>query len=146
MVKENKGVDLVKNKFLRLIILSSLCLNLTACNRRADLETSFDIIAELCQTRFAPSSQEEFMSIINKYADTCISMDEITEFYSLDEEVHTDITLTNYHCKYYLAKNEDSNSRYEATMTLSNGTVYSDIKVIFYVLDGKIINTSISII
>lgn len=131
----------MKIKFLSLFILSLLCLNLTACSRRADLETSFDIISELCTSKFAPSSQEVYENTFKKYADTCISSSELTEFFGIGESVHTDVTLSNYTCKYYYF-NEDT-SRYVATMRLSNGKVYSDIKVIFYISDGKIINTSI---
>ena len=134
----------MKNKYIKFIILCLLCLNLTACSSRADIETSFDVISELCKSKFAPYSQEEYENTFKKYVNTCISEDELVEFFAINDgvELHTNVVLTNYNCKYYYSST--NNSRYVATMNLSNGQVYADIQVIFYVLDGKIINISIT--
>ena len=125
-------------------IMFILCLFLTSCGSSgASLETSFDVISELCKSNFAPSSQEEYENTYNKYKDTCISEQELKEFFDYgNKTVHTNVILTDYKCKYYLRANS-INTRYEAMMHLSNNSVYTDIKVIFYIENGKIINISI---
>jgi hypothetical protein len=127
-----------------IILMCLLILSLSACGRSADLEASFDVISELCKSNFAPSSQEEYQDLYNKYKDTCISDTVLSKYLDIgNKTVHTNVSLTNYSCKYY-ARTESGVARYEASMRLSNNTVYTDVKVVFYVDNGKIINVLIT--
>lgn len=128
---------------MKKICLISLCivLLLTGCGR-ANRETSFDVISELCKANFAPASEEEYMETYNKYKDTCISESELTKFFDIGKTVHTDVQISNYSCTYNVSGITNVKS-YVATMKLTNGSLFTNIKVSFVMNEGKIINTMI---
>lgn len=114
---------------------------LTGCSKseNSDIEKSFNIISELCKANFAPTTKEEYTEVFNKYKDTCISATTLGTFFDTGKEVHTNVMMTDYKCKYY--KNTDTDfSKYIASMHLSNGSLYTDIQVEFIVRDGKFVN------
>lgn len=131
----------MKGKIKLFLISMILILSLTACES-TDIESSFDIISELCKANFAPTTEEEYMEVFNKYKDTCIDERTLTTFFDIGKEVHTNVTMTDYSCKYY-KKTDNDYSYYEACMHLSNGSVYTDIRVRFLVKDKKITNVTI---
>lgn len=126
-------------KYLFIFILLIMCLS--GCGR-ADKETSFDIISELCKANFAPSSEKEYMDVYNKYKGTCISEEELTKFFDIGKTVHTNVKISNYRCSYVVNGISEVES-YEAIMKLDNGSIYSNIKVTFRLDKNKIVNTTI---
>lgn len=126
------------------LVICLLCLFLSGCSSISDrMEESFSVISELCKANFAPSSQDEYTDVFNKYKNTYISEEELTKFFDIGKTVHTDVSLTNYECKYYNKPIGDL-TRYEASMRLSSKSLYMDIIVTFYVEDGKIVKTVIN--
>lgn len=128
-------------KIVNMFILVFIVFSLTACGR-ADKETSFDIISELCKANFAPSSEKEYMDVYNKYKGTCISEEELTKFFDIGKTVHTNVKISNYRCSYVVNGISEVES-YEARMKLDNGSIYSNIKVTFRLDKNKIVNTTI---
>lgn len=112
-----------------------------SCNTSNKMEDSFSIVAELCKANFAPSTKDEYMDVYNKYKNKCIDEQVLTTFFDIGKEVHTNVMIINYNCRYI--KSAKGNPEYHATMRVGNGELYSDIKVRFIVNNHKIVNVVI---